>query len=674
MITNMLINALGQAIFESCGQALLIYVVLQLFMQLFPGIGSKYRYDINYLGLTVICCWFMANLVNIYIHNAAIQNFSPMLYNSAMAYTAPKQLPTLLQQAEAFITTYAKYITGLYLIGLMLHAFRLMGGFMHIAQIRKPKNLANDGFWSAKADELAKKLRMVKKVSLYFSSRVQIPLTIGHLKPIIIFPLALINNLEAEQVEAILLHELAHIKRYDYLLNIIQCVMETILCFNPFVWLISNTIRQEREYCCDDMVVDEDCNNFTYSKALFIIAQQNTQNYALAMASAGTKKYPLLDRIKRLNTMKTTDSLPKFHLLIIVTIVSIGILLAWGVPQYTMAKTIHHKTKIAAVTASPANAPAPLAPVTAVTAVKVNTTDIDTATGKVVNDTLKPGKKKIKIVIDDNGTQKEYNSLSDLPDSDKSEFFKENHDAAAFNFKFMDSLHFNNMANFQITPEVRTQMLAMRLQAKEMAEKFNSPKWKKQVRDMQKQFNSPEWKKQMEDMQAKMHAQFDNPEWQKNMEDMQAKIRGQFDNPEWKKQMEDVGKQFNNPEWQKQMADMGKKMGEQFNNPEWRKKMAYMNLEMSRQFNSPEWKKQVEKMKIQGELMRKEMNDPKYKKEMEQLNKETEKLQRQVQKEAEDKVNSPEWRKQQDDIDKKIKEGMDKGDNSKKTEQDTTNN
>jgi bla regulator protein BlaR1 len=658
MIANMFINALGQAIFESCGQALLIYVVLQLFMQLFPGIGSKYRYDVNYLGLTIICCWFLANLVKIYLANAAMPNFSPMLYNSAMAYSMPKHLPTLLQQAEAFITTYAKYITGLYLIGLMLHAFRLMGGFMHIAQIRKPNNLVNDGFWSAKADELAKKLRMIKKVSLYFSSQVQIPLTIGHLKPIIVFPLALINNLDAEQVEAILLHELAHIKRYDYLLNIVQSVMETILCFNPFVWLISKTIRQEREYCCDDMVVDEDCNNFTYSKALFIIAQQNTRNYALAMASAGTKKYPLLQRIKRLNTMKTTDSLPKFHLLIIVTIVSIGILLAWGVPQYATAKTNHHKkAKIAQVTVKPAAPVAAPAPIAA-PSVKINIMAVDTATGKLTADTTKPGKKKFKIVIEDNnGEKKEYNSLSDLPDSDKSEFYKENEANGDMRFKFMDSMQFAPFTKFKMGPGWDKQMLAMKLQGEAMAKKFNSPEWKKQMRDMQVkirgQYNSPEWKKQMQDMQVKIREQFDNPEWKKQMEDMGKNMGKQFDSPEWKKQMEDMGKQFNNPEFQKQMADMGAKMSKQFDNPEWKKQMA----DMGKQFNGPEWKEQVEKMKLQGDLMRKEMNDPKYKREMETIRKQTERLQKEVQKDVQDKMNSPEWKKQQEDIDKKIGAG-----------------
>jgi bla regulator protein BlaR1 len=642
MITNMLINALGQAIFESCGQALLIYVVLQLFMQLFPGIGSKYRYDVNYLGLSIICCWFMVNLAKIYMHNAAMPNYSPMLYNSAVAYGTPKQLPTLLQQSEAFITTYAKYITGLYLIGLVLHAFRLLGGFMHIAHIRKQKNLVENSFWAAKADGLAKKLRMFKNVGLYFSEHVQIPLTLGHIKPIIVFPLALINNLEAEQVEAILLHELAHIKRCDYLMNIVQCVMKTILCFNPFVWLISKTIRQEREFCCDDMVVDEDCDNYAYSRALLIIAQQNNQVYPLAMASTGTTKYPLFNRIKRLNTMKTQDSLPKFHLLIIVAIVSIGILLAWGLPQYSVAKATRYHNKAKAAHRfnklnsfiAPPVAPVPPS-ITPAPKIKL-VIYADTATGKYIADTLKPKKNKFKIVIeDDNGNKKEYNSVGDLPDSAREEFVKEN--PSFGRFKFMDSMKFADMDDFRMSPDYKKQMEDIRKQSAEMRKKFNSPEYKKEMEaimkqreDIRKKFDSPEFKKQMQDIRKEreeIRKKFNSPKYKKQAEDMQIqaeKMSKQFNSPEWKKQVEDmqlqagkISEQFNSPEWKKQVEAMqiqAEKVGRQFNSPEWKKQVE----KMSKQFNSPEWKKQVEKMS-------KQFNSPEWKKQMEDMQKDMEK-------------------------------------------------
>jgi bla regulator protein BlaR1 len=635
MTTSIFINALGQAIFESCGQALLIYVVLQLLMQLFPSVSSKYRYDINYLGLIIITCWFLANLVKIYLHNASLPTYSILAYGGQMV-SGTKTLPTLLQQAEAFITTYAKYITGLYMIGLMLHAFKLMGGFVHIHHIRKQKNLSADGTWTAKAAELCKQLKIVKTVALYFSAQVDIPLTIGYFKPIIIFPIALINNLDTEQVEAILLHELAHIKRHDYLLNILQCIMETLLCFNPFVWLISKTIRQEREYCCDDIVMDEEYNNFTYSKALYIIAQQNSQDYALAMASAGKNKYPLLNRIKRLNTMKTNDSLPKFHLLVIVTIAAIGSLLAWGIPQYSHAKTIAHKTKNfvkhapPAVPAVPVPAPVPNvqpiatpAPVSNKISVKV----YDDTTGiAFLHDTsITHQKTKFKIVIEDNsGNKKEYNSVEELPDSERNEFLKENPSFGRFDFRLKDSLKFAEFKKFKMDPQFQKQVFAMKIDAEKMRRQFeNDPKWKADVlkmeldaEKMRKQINSPEWKKQMQDMKLqdqKMKEQFNSPEWKKQMEDMKLQAE---------KMSEDYK---NSPEFQKQMEDIklqAKKMSEQFNSPEWEKQMLDMKLQaerMSKQVNSAEWKAQVKEMQKQAEKMSKQFDTPEWKKQMEDM-------------------------------------------------------
>jgi bla regulator protein BlaR1 len=606
MTTSILINALGQAIFESVGQALLVYVALQVLVQLFPGITSKYKYDANYLGLTIICCWFMANLLKIYLHNVAMANYA-ILSTANNLILGVTHAPSVLQQAEGLITQYAKYIAGLYMIGLILQAIKLTGGFVHIHHIRKQKNLQTDISWTNKAQEICKNLKIVKTVSLYFSEHISIPLTIGYLKPIIIFPLSLINNLDNNQVEAILMHELSHIKRHDYLLNILQCIMETILCFNPFVWLISKTIRLEREHCCDDMVIDADYNNFTYSKALLAIAQQNSQHYALAMASAGNKKYPLLNRIKRLNTMETKDSLPKFNLLVIITIAAIGTLLAWGIPQYSAAKTTAkkaHKIHFYLKETTPSVHVTANYPIHITHKKKFVALYADTATARILDDTTK---KKFKIVIeDDKGDKKEYRSLSDMPESDKKEFLEEN---PSFDFKFNDSMRFASAVNFKMTPEFKKQMFIIKMDAKKMQKQFNSPQWKKQVKDMQiqaekmsKQANSEEWKKQREEMKVqaeKMKAQFDSPEFKKQIEDMKVqakKMSEQYVNsPEFKKQViemkiqaEHMSKQINSEVWRKQAKEMQKqaeKMSEQFNSPEWKKQMEDMQKNIQDEVN-----------------------------------------------------------------------------------------
>lgn len=376
--------------------------------------------------------------------------------------------------------------------------------------------------------------------------------------------------------------------------------METILCFNPFVWLISKTIRLEREHCCDDMVVGADYNNFTYSKALLFIAQQNSEHYALAMASADDKKYPLLNRIKRLNTMETKDSLPKFNLLVIITIAAIGTLLAWGIPQYSEAKTAAkkvHKMTFYLKEATPKVCLAGTA--TGHTSHKKKTVILyaDTATAKILDDTTK---KKFKIVIeDDKGDKKEYNSLSEMPESDKKEFLEEN---PSFDFKFDDSMRFASAVKFKMSPEFKKQMIEIKMNAKKMQKQFNSPQWKKQVKEMQiqaekmgKQFNSPEWKKQQEEVK-----------------DEAEKMKAQFDSPEWKKQVEDMGMQ-------------AEKMSEQYvNSPEFKKQMTEIKLQaehMSKQFNREEWKKQQKEIQKQAEKISKQFNSPEWKKQMEDMQK-----------------------------------------------------
>lgn len=655
MISSIFIGALGQAIFESCGQALLIYVVLQLAMQFFPAISSKYRYDVYYLGLVIISCWFLANLVNIYMHDVAMAKYAAVTCSSTFVYGI-KYMPTLLQQAEAFISKYSTYITGLYLIGLTLHSFKLIGGFVHVHYIRKQKNLTENSLWTKKVELLSAKLKVLKKVSLYFSEHVQIPLTIGYFKPIIIFPIALINNLDTEQVEAILMHELAHIKRHDYLLNILQCIMETILCFNPFVWLISKIIRQEREYCCDDMVMEEEYNNFTYSKALFIIAQQNNQDYVLAMASANQKKYPLLNRIKRLNTMETNNSLPKFHLLVIVAVAAIGTLLAWGVPQYSTAKTIAHKfTKAVMQPFMPEVEPAPPvkaalppppappagAPASDVSTHKVQVTVYrDTAANNNFADTTKTHKTSFKIVItDDNGVKKEYNSLDEMPEADKAEFLKANPNFGALTYKFNDSLKFADIDKFRMSPEFQKQIKDIKVQAEKMNREFkNNPEWKKQMvamkidaKKMAEKMNSPEWKKQMADIQVqskKMAEHFNSPEWKKQVEEM---------NENAKKMAEEMK---NNPEWKKQMADMAEQS-------------KIMGKKMAEQVNSPEFKKQIKAIQIESKKMAEQMNSPKFKKQMVEM-------QVQAKKMAEDFNNNPEFKKQMKEIQDKVQEEVEK--------------
>ena len=128
------------------------------------------------------------------------------------------------------------------------------------------------------------------------SGRAESPLTVGVLRPLIVLPTSALTGMPAAQLEALLAHELAHIRRHDYLVNLFQCVVEALLFYHPAVWWVSNTVRRAREECCDDLAVEVCGDAKLYARALTNL-EALRQLPALALAATDA---PLLARVKRL--------------------------------------------------------------------------------------------------------------------------------------------------------------------------------------------------------------------------------------------------------------------------------------------------------------------------------------------------------------------------------------
>ena len=167
-------------------------------------------------------------------------------------------------------------------------------------------------------------LGITKKVEVYLSELVSSPITLGYLKPLILLPVASLNNLTTQQVEAVLLHELSHIKRYDYLVNMLVMVIGTVFYYNPFIKKFISAIDAYREECCDELVLQFEYDPFSYASALYLLEKNNTKMEILTMAAAKTKN--LLARIKKILgvaektafTMRHLSGLAASFLLIIV--------------------------------------------------------------------------------------------------------------------------------------------------------------------------------------------------------------------------------------------------------------------------------------------------------------------------------------------------------------------
>jgi len=189
-----------------------------------------------------------------------------------------------------------------YLLLLIFPTFRLFKNWQFVQSIKKEGLEKADLRYRLFVQKIAAHLGIAKKVKLVVSSLVSSPVTVGYLKPIILLPVAAMNQLSTAQVEAVLLHELSHIRRYDYLVNFIVSIIHTLLYFNPFAKLFMNAIEADRETCCDELVLQFGYDKVGYASALLQLEKLSGRYKALALAAAG--KQNLLTRIEKIVGME----------------------------------------------------------------------------------------------------------------------------------------------------------------------------------------------------------------------------------------------------------------------------------------------------------------------------------------------------------------------------------
>ena len=182
-----------------------------------------------------------------------------------------------------------------WLAGVALLSLHRMMGFAAACRLRKVGVCTAPATWQTRAGEFAARLGITRPVLLLESCLAEVPAAAGYLRPAILLPVGLLAGLPAGQVEFILIHELAHIARRDYLVNLMQSVVEALLFYHPAVWWVSNVIRSEREHCCDDLVVALAGDRHGYAAALVALELGRVPQPAMA-ATGGS----LTRRVRRL--------------------------------------------------------------------------------------------------------------------------------------------------------------------------------------------------------------------------------------------------------------------------------------------------------------------------------------------------------------------------------------
>lgn len=199
---------------------------------------------------------------------------------------------------SSFLTKNVAYLVAIWGLGVLFFAFRWCSMLLATSRMRKRGTSQLSVEWQERLLALKKRMGISRNVGIAQSVQVDTPLVIGYFKPIILLPIGLINGLTTNQVEAILAHELAHVGRRDFLINVLLTGLEIVLFYHPVYWWLMARINEEREKCCDDVAVATCGNPRVYARTLLSV-EEYRQSGGLALAFAG-KGGQLQDRIHRI--------------------------------------------------------------------------------------------------------------------------------------------------------------------------------------------------------------------------------------------------------------------------------------------------------------------------------------------------------------------------------------
>jgi beta-lactamase regulating signal transducer with metallopeptidase domain len=223
-------------------------------------------------------------------HRAVLQEI-PL----TLALTADQPNSWLVARAERVLP----WVDCVWILGMLLLAVRAMGGWWQLEQVRRRARTLVPEELERSFKRICDQLQVGQRVALRVSSEVISPLAMGVWRATVILPVSTVLGLPMEELEAVLAHELGHIRRWDYLWNLLQTAVESVLFFHPSVWSLSRTVRELREICCDEIAVQSCCAGATvYARALLRLEEQRTIQLRLAVALDGCNG-SLLRRVKQ---------------------------------------------------------------------------------------------------------------------------------------------------------------------------------------------------------------------------------------------------------------------------------------------------------------------------------------------------------------------------------------
>ena len=312
LFTSPVAQSIGWSLLHLVWQAAVVAALLGCALQLMRGASANSRYLVSCVALAAMLLLPAATAIRVH---RSLQENAPLGEQSATtrrsnrvpneaaqplvvptASASPSDPPSGWQTSAVHLLDRSlPFVLVLWTAGVLLFSLRLLAGWLRVQRLARSAAAAASPESEERLRRLAERMQLGRAVRLVRSALVEVPTVIGAMRPVILLPLAALSGMNSEQIEMILAHELAHIRRNDYFVNIIQSVIETLFFYHPAVWWVSRQVRIERENCCDDLAVSFCGDPVRYALALTEL--EHLRSSSLVVAANGGS---LLSRIRRL--------------------------------------------------------------------------------------------------------------------------------------------------------------------------------------------------------------------------------------------------------------------------------------------------------------------------------------------------------------------------------------
>lgn len=344
--------SLGWTLLHALWQGFAMVMPAALLMYFFRHKSSQLRYNV---GVGALLGQVILSVITFIGYYHPLLPAAPLAAKTTLTTvaSAPVLWPMVSRplpwyvQVQHFLDSHLTEIVLCWLIGVAVFLVRLVGGWLYVQRLKTTAVKPADAYWQHNLARLSSRLALRQPVRVMESMQVLVPMVVGALKPVILLPVGLATGLTMREAEAILAHELAHVKRFDYAVNLLQSVIEVVFFFHPALWWLSERVREERENCCDDLAILACGDARSLAQALARV-EEFSQTPVLAMALASRKKL-LLNRVRRMLGVSARPVVSNGHLLML----TLATLLLGTASVYAMQEKEQPKPKLTKKQAPP---------------------------------------------------------------------------------------------------------------------------------------------------------------------------------------------------------------------------------------------------------------------------------------------------------------------------------